>query len=164
MAEHLISVVHRGDPVAIADASELFEEYREWLGDAVCAFRFAEEISTLPRPYDDPDGRLLLARDESGRAVGCVGVRLHEGKACEIKRLYVRPDARRTGLGRSLMRYALDACRELGYSEVRVSTLPDRMSGALRMYRALGFEPTTPFEDHSHIEDGEAVLFLSRGI
>jgi ribosomal protein S18 acetylase RimI-like enzyme len=159
-----IAVVDPGDPLAIRDARLLFEEYYAWLGEVVCSTRLAEEIDSLPRPYVEPVGRLLLARDEVGRPVGCVGIRPHEGDACEIKRLYVREEARDRGLGRQLARYALDACRELGYSEVRMTTLPGTMAGALRMYRSLGFEECEPFFDYSHVHDGVAMVFLKRGI
>lgn len=159
-----ISVVDPADPVAVRDAQRLFEEYYEWLGDVVCSTHLAEEIASLPRPYVEPDGRLLVAREESGRAVGVVGVRRHTDEACEVKRLFVSADTRGVGLGRSLVRYALEACRELGYTEARMTTLPDTMSGALRMYRSLGFEECEPFRDFSHVHDGVEILFLRRGI
>ncbi len=164
MSRFYISVVDPGDPVAIREAQLLFEEYQAWLGDAVCSTHLAEEIGTLPKPYVEPDGRLLIARDEDGRAVGCVGVRPHADGACEIKRLFVAEEARGSGLGRQLTRYALDACRELGYAEARMTTLPDMMAGALRMYRSLGFEECEPFRDFSHVQDDVGILFLKRGI
>lgn len=164
MASFFISVVDPGDPVAVRDAQILFEEYYEWLGDVVCSTHLAEEIASLPAPYVEPHGRLLIARDESGDAVGVVGVRPHSGDACEIKRLFVSGAARGAGLGRSLTRYALEACRELGYAEARMTTLPDTMAGALRMYRSLGFEECEPFRDFSHVQDGVSILFLRRGI
>jgi carbonic anhydrase len=164
MGSFLISVVHRNDPVALSHVTELFREYHAWLGDVVCATRLTAEIDDLPGPYDEPSGRLLLARDEAGRPAGCVGVRPHDETTCEIKRLFVREEYRGAGLGRSLARYALDASRELGYREVRLTTLPDAMQTALRMYRRLGFEQTAPFEDHSHVGEGVEILFMSRRI
>jgi GNAT superfamily N-acetyltransferase len=144
----------------IADVRALFAEYHAWLGGAVCAQHLAEEIAALPGPYAPPDGRLLVARDESGTAVGVVAVRSHEAGGAEMKRLYVRPAARGGGLGRDLADAAVAAARELGYGRVLLTTLPDAMRGALLMYEAMGFRPTAPFTDHSHVSQGFPIAYL----
>lgn len=164
MPRFFISVVDARDPVAVHDVRELFQQYHAWLGDTVSSTHLGEEIASLPKPYVEPSGRLLIARDETGRAVGCVGVREHDETSCEIKRLFVSEDVRGQGLGRSLARYALDAARELGYHEVRITSLPGIMDGAIRMYTTLGFEQCEPFRDFSHVHEGVAIVFLRRTI
>jgi putative acetyltransferase len=139
---------------------ELFTEYYAWLGEVVCSQRLSEEIASLPGPYAAPKGRLLLARDASERAVGVIGVRPHHADVCEMKRLYVRPEARDRGLGRRLAQEAIAAAREMGYSLVLLTTLPDSMQVALGMYERLGFRPTAPFLDHSHFAADVAMAFL----
>lgn len=162
MAQFYISVVERTDPVALDDARQLFEAYGAWLGDLVGTTTLPREIATLPAPFEAPSGVLLLARDEAGRAVGVVGVREHSGVACEIKRLFVREDARGLGLGRALARAGLDHARALGYKECYLTSLPDSMPGALRMYRSLGFEYTEAFRDFSHVREGVRLVFMRR--
>ena len=144
----------------MADVRALFEEYHAWLGEVVCSRRLAEEIASLPGPYAAPAGRLLLAVDTGGRAVGVVGVRPHEAGGAEIKRLYVRPEARTAGLGRRLMDEAVAAARSLGYGRALITTLPDSMGSALRMYERMGFTPTTPFVDHSHVSEDVRMVYL----
>ncbi len=139
---------------------ELFAEYHEWLGEVVCSRRLAEEIASLPGPYAAPEGRLLLARNGAGDAVGVVGIRPHHADACEMKRLYVRPAARGGGLGRMLAEKAIEAARELGYRRVLLTTLPDTMRGALAMYERLGFRPTDAFLDHSHVSEDVQMLYM----
>jgi GNAT superfamily N-acetyltransferase len=139
---------------------ELFAEYHEWLGEVVCSARLAEEIAALPGPYAEPAGRLFLALDTSRRAVGCIGVRPHEAARCEIKRLYVRPVARGTGLGRELIEVAIGTARDLGYAEALVTTLPETMPVAAAMYERLGFVETDPFFDHSHVERQVPMSYL----
>ncbi len=160
--QHYISVVERVDPVALDDARRLFEEYQRLLGEQMCSYTLPGEIASLPAPYERPTGVLLLARDESGEALGCVGVRQYMPQTCEIKRLFVRPDARGHGLGRALMRAALDHARVIGYIEARVTTLPDSMVAALRLYRALGFREAEPPEDFDRTQDVPTLAFMSR--
>jgi len=87
VSEWRIETVADDDFETLELVRELFAEYHEWLGAVVCSARLAEEIADLPGPYASPDGRLWIARDESGRPVGCIGVRRHEGRRAEIKRL-----------------------------------------------------------------------------
>lgn len=153
------TVTTEGD---IADVRALFEEYYAWLGEVVCSRRLAEEIASLPGPYAAPTGRLLLARDADGLPVGVVGIRPHEAGGAEIKRLYVRPGARRAGLGKRLADEAVSAARELGYHRALITTLPDSMEHALRMYRRMGFTETSPFTDHSHVNEHVRMIYLER--
>ncbi|MBN2822065.1 MAG: hypothetical protein JXR33_02590 [Coriobacteriia bacterium] len=73
--QHYITVVERVDPVALDDVRRLFEEYQRLLGEQMFSHTLPGEIASLPAPYERPTGVLLLARDESGEALGCVGVR-----------------------------------------------------------------------------------------
>ena len=100
--------------------------------------------------YGPPRGRLLLA-DYNGEAAGCVAPRPLDNDICEMKRLYVRPGFRFLGLGRKLCLAVIDAARDLGYVRMRLDTLAS-MTGALALYRALGFQPTQPYT-HSPFED-----------
>ena len=162
MIEWRIEIVGPDASAAIEEVRALFVEYHAWLGEVVCSSRLTEEIAALPGRYSPPSGRLLLARDAAGNAVGVVGVRPLDGPASEMKRLYVSPAARGGGLGRRLALEAISAARELGYAEIRLTTLPESMAPALELYRSLGFEETEPFEDHSHIGEHVDVLFMSR--
>jgi len=96
--------------------------------------------------------------------IGCIGVRPHHGASCEIKRLYVRPQARGTGLGSALIRVAIEASRELGYAEALVTTLPDSMPVAAAMYERLGFEDTEPFLDMSYVDESVRMTYLRLGL
>ena len=157
-----IRTVTEGSPELVAQVRELFVEYHEWLGEVVCSYRLAEEIASLPGVYAPPEGRLLLAISAQCGPVGVIGVRPFQPGICEMKRLYVRPASRGLGLGRLLVHQALDAAKELGYQEVRLTTLPETMDLALALYREFGFEETEPFTDHSHVDEDVPMLYMRR--
>jgi len=115
----------------------LIEEYAATLGVDLCFQNFSEEIANLPKSYGLPHGCLLLARF-NGEAVGCVAVRNHGAAACEMKRLYVRPQYRGTGLGRRLTESAIRYAQQLSYSRMVLDTLPS-MTEAQSLYESLGF-------------------------
>lgn len=87
--------------------------------------------------YGAPRGVLLLAEIEKDLA-GCVAVRPLDAAICELKRLYVRSGYRGTGLGRLLTQTAMQSAREMGYTHIRLDTLP-QMAAAQRLYEDLGF-------------------------
>lgn len=127
----------------LEEARALFREYEAALGVDLCFQNFEQELANLPGDYAPPTGRLVLALSE-GRAAGCVALRKIEGGVCEMKRLYVRPEFRGTGLGRTLARHVVALAREIRYGRMRLDTLPS-MREAVPLYRSLGFKEIEPY-------------------
>lgn len=117
----------------------LFEEYAASLDTDLCFQGFADELATLPGAYARPSGRLLLALHQSDPA-GCVALRALDPRISEIKRLFVRPAFRGTGLGRRLVERIIAEARGVGYERMRLDTLPS-MRAARSLYAELGFTP-----------------------
>ena len=134
-------------PEDLREVRALFIEYADGLGVDLCFQNFEQELATLPGEYIPPQGTLLLARVD-GEPAGCCALRPLDAadypNAAEMKRLYVRPRFRGTGLGRELAEAALDAAREAGYSCVLLDTL-DEMESARALYEELGFRDIPPY-------------------
>ena len=85
-----------------------------------------------------PHGTFLVAwRDE--QAVGCGGVRLHRPGVGEIKRMYVRPDARRCGVAETVLAALEDHACELGYGRLVLET-GTKQPEAIALYEKRGYE------------------------
>lgn len=97
-----------------------------------------------PRELGPPGGVFLVGFDPDGVVVCGGGVKDLGDGACEIKRMYVVPDARRKGHARELLVALEDAARELGYEIARLDTGP-RQPSSERMYREAGYKPIHNF-------------------
>jgi GNAT superfamily N-acetyltransferase len=122
----------------------LVREYVESLPFTLDFQDIDSELANLSDKYGPPGGCAVLAEID-GAAVGCVAVSSFEPPAiAELKRMYVRPDARGRGLGRALGATALEAAGDLGYEIVRLDTMAE-MAGAVAIYHDMGFVEIPPY-------------------
>ncbi|WP_204114431.1 GNAT family N-acetyltransferase [Shimia biformata] len=101
--------------------------------------RFEEMLAQFRDHFTPPVGECLLARKD-GEAVGIVMLKPVTDGLCEMNRMYVAPQARGTGIGRSLCNSLIARAVELGYREMRLGAL-DRHVEAIPLYHSLGFGP-----------------------
>ncbi len=139
----MATIVEAESAADVEEARELFLEYARSLDFSLCFQGFDEELAALPGCYAPPTGRLLLARID-GAFAGCVGLRDLGNAICEMKRLYVRSAFRGTGLGRVLAEKTIAEARAIGYSRMRLDTLPS-MATAIGLYDDLGFTDIPPY-------------------
>jgi ribosomal protein S18 acetylase RimI-like enzyme len=132
-------------PELIAVARDLFQEYALAIGIDLEYQGFASELAALPAPYVSPHGALFIAY-VNGEVAGCAALRPLGHEAGEMKRLYVRPRHRKTGVGKRLIDAIIETARHSGFHTLHLDTLPS-MTSAQALYRKLGFVETPPYSD-----------------
>ena len=136
-------------------AKALFREYETWFGMSLCFQGFEDELANLPGKYAPPEGRLFLAYIDEELA-GCIALRKVENDICEMKRLFLRENARGHRLGNQLIEKLIDQARSIGYKKMRLDTYPPKMGKAVSLYESHGFRPIEKYYDNPH----EGVLFM----
>jgi putative acetyltransferase len=135
--------IREAEPAELEAVRRLIEEYVDSLGIDLGFQEIDRELDDLADTYGPPGGRILVGLVDGGIA-GCVALRRLDESCCEMKRLYVRPAFRRTGLGKDLALAAIDAATALGYERMRIDTLP-QMGAARKLYASLGFREIEPY-------------------
>lgn len=135
--KEILEIYEITDNRQLESIKELFVEYANSLGVDLAFQGFEEELNSLPGKYSLPEGCILLA-EVNGYPAGSVALRKISQEICEMKRLYVRDDFRGLGIGKMLANRIIAKAKELGYSHMRLDTLPT-MIAAQVMYKELGF-------------------------
>jgi GNAT superfamily N-acetyltransferase len=99
--------------------------------------------SATPADMAPPGGAYVVVC-EDGVPVAGGGLKRLDGEACEIKRMYVVPEARGRGLATVLLRALEDEARRLGYAIARLDTGPQQPA-AQAMYERAGYAPIGNF-------------------
>ncbi|WP_375785297.1 GNAT family N-acetyltransferase [Bradyrhizobium sp. Pha-3] len=94
-----------------------------------------------------PDTVFLVARRD-GEVLGSIAFRLVTPGHAEMKRMFVRADARGHGLGRRLLDALEDAARSRQIARISPET-GIRQPEAIGLYRAAGYQDCPPFADYA---------------
>lgn len=99
------------------------------------------------------DRSYYFVAELNGRIVGGGGIYPTEGlpkDTCELVKMYLLPQARGTGLGRTLIEKCIEKAKELGYRNIYLETMPE-LKQALNIYAKFGFEHlTAPMGNSGH--------------
>lgn len=131
---------------------DLFWEYLQWANKKVeenfgvsfdIAAMLEDDMNTLDK-FMPPKGRLLLGYIDA-QPMGIACLKTLTDSIGEIKRMYVRPQARNRGLGRRLLNQLLEEARQIGYERVRLDSARF-MAEAHQLYRTSGFREIEAYE------------------
>ena len=126
-----IEAIAYDSPVAMALIEELQQEY-------VVRYGGRDDTPVDPAQFAAPAGAFLVMRVD-GEVAGCVGLRRHDDRRVEVKRMFVRPAFRGRGLSRWLLARVEDQGRTLGYTRVLMET-GLKQPEAMHLYETSGYQ------------------------
>lgn len=100
--------------------------------------------------YDSGHDRLWIA-EHYGNIIGCIGV-VGRGENVQIRWFLLHPNYRGLGLGKKMLKDALDFCRDVGYKTAYLDTTSD-LEKAISMYQRMGFVKISEKENHTWKDD-----------
>jgi GNAT superfamily N-acetyltransferase len=127
-------------------AAELLAAMRDELNEVYETFSRLDNPPLDPSDLRPPGGAYYVGY-EGAEAVAGGGLRRLADGVAEIKRMYVRPEARSRGLAAELLRTLEEAARAVGYTAVRLDTGPKQVH-ARRLYRTAGYVEVPPYNEN----------------
>ena len=107
----------------------------------------------LSIPADDaelrPPAGLFLVASLGTEPVGCGGLKFHDKKAAELKRMWVAEAARGLGIGRRLLSELEERAAENGAHAIRLET-NKTLTEAIALYRSAGYVEVAAFNDEPY--------------
>ena len=88
------------------------------------------------------NGYFGMIKNEAGRYVGTFGLYQLSETTCEIRKMYLLPEARGKGLGKWMVNTLLEKAKELGYQKVELETA-SVLKEAIGLYKKIGFQEIT---------------------
>jgi GNAT superfamily N-acetyltransferase len=96
-----------------------------------------------------PPGGTFLVLERDGAPVAGGGLKRLDARTCEIKRMFVVPEARGQGVARALLQALEDAARTLGYTAARLDTGPQQPH-ARALYESAGYVQIPDYNANPH--------------
>lgn len=113
------------------------------------------DVSQLERP----GVTVFVGRDDDGTALGMAALVEKGDGTAELKRMYVREEARGRGLARGLLSAVEDAARLAGVGTLLLETGPGQPA-AIALYQSQGYAPIPAFGEYAN--DPNSVCFAKR--
>lgn len=128
------------------EVKKLIKEYYHRLGRDLSFQNIEAELDDPAVRYSPPQGELLVAL-ENDEVLGMVAYHRLTSKRCEMKRLYLTPNARGRHLGERLVETIIEHAKASGYEEMVLDTIKP-LKAAVSLYRKFGFEECEAYYDN----------------
>lgn len=140
IADAIVRPIEREDDPAIA---ALIRRVMSELGASGPGFAIVDpEVDAMSEAYARPGCAYFVVASEQ-TLLGAGGIAPLAGgdpSTCELRKMYLLPEARGRGLGNRLLDRCLTTARSLGYRSCYLETLAT-MVAAQQLYRRAGFRP-----------------------
>jgi putative acetyltransferase len=138
----------------LPEARELIAELDSYLGALYPPERnYLLDVESLC----SPEITFFLARCD-GAAAGCGAMRRLDASSAEIKRMFVRPQFRGLGIGRSILEALEEQARRMGVHALLLETGIEQPE-ALALYARTGYRRRARYEDYC---DEPSSVFLEK--
>lgn len=127
----------------LPQVKELISEYADSLNRDLSFQNLKYELDNIAEKYLSPNGEILVSV-ENGAVMGMVAYHKHNDVRCEMKRLYVKPEARGLHLGDSLVKEIISRARAAGFTEIVLDTI-EPLKAAISLYQKNGFQRCEPY-------------------
>ncbi len=125
------------------EIKKLIIQYTQELNRDLAFQNLESELNDLKHKYSYPNGRIYVAI-ENNKIIGCVGYHKHSQTRCEMKRLYVLPEYRKSHIGLQLVQHIMTLAKKDGYQEMVLDTIQPLQS-AISLYKKMGFTKCEPY-------------------
>lgn len=134
-----LTIERAESPEDIIAVKQIFREFVEFLPIDLGFQGIEEEMARFPGDF-----KFLLLAKLAGKPVGAVALKEHTPDVCEMKRLFVRPEAQGSGAGRKLCEHLMKDAKDAGYKTMLLDSLR-RLDAAVALYKKLGFQEIEPY-------------------
>jgi GNAT superfamily N-acetyltransferase len=150
----------------LSAARELLLEYGRFVAaqPGIASFCFGDleiEAANLPQSYLDKSGGSIIVI-QNNHPIGFIAWRSlpdpELADAWELKRLWLRAEARGSGIGRALIQAVLDRAKANAKSVVLLDTAPEAMVAAHKLYLHMGFVECPPYNGRS----SDAIIYMRK--
>lgn len=131
------------------EAGELVDDFFATLAALYPGFDPARQPPAPLPAFTAPRGGAFLIAELDGTPVGCAGIQRLDPRTAELRRVFVREEARGRGVGGMLLRTVVATARSLGYERIRLDT-GDRLHAARRLFLAAGFRDIDDYNGNAY--------------
>ena len=146
--------IERASLERMDEAYVIVREYYEAVGVVV-----RDDPESFARDYFGAGAGVWLAYEDES-VIGCIALRPlpQMERAGEIKRMYVKPEARGQRIAERLLKALEEYAAEVGYRALYLDTKDD-LTTAIRFYQRHGYEACERYN-----EDPQATMFMRKGL
>jgi len=101
------------------------------------------DLFDLEGHYLHRGGCFDVVTDAAGQIIASVGLQPQEHGVCELRKMYLMPEHRGRGIGKTLLYHVIQRARERGFVEIRLETAAV-LKEAVAMYERVGFQRYEP--------------------